>query len=348
MEDIIEEKKSGGLIDFLKKLFKKEPDKTSAASNEKEKQPAGKNSVTPDQSKGNKTHTEQGKAESSVQNGEGNSPAEETEPSVANDDTQELVEEAAAPVQNNDTETSVEETADSVQDSEEELTVSENNQTMKETEGKKNEELKKLNRLELIEIIYKLKRSEEFLQEENEELRNSLDEKVLCMNKAGSIAEAVVGLNRIFETAQKTADEYIESIQRSYAEENGINLQAEVDSMIQDAKDKAEKIVSEAQESTKAEREAILTQAQQKADEILLSARQEAEKESEEILSKAKKDADEYLDAVMESAESKAAQESNAMLEQARQDVERLKAEFYEEVRATLRQYPELAKRMRG
>lgn len=73
-------------------------------------------------------------------------------------------------------------------------------------------EFRKLKRGDLIAIIYEYQKRQEELVKEIGELRAQLESKNLKINKAGSIAEAVVGLDLLFETAQKTADDYIEQV----------------------------------------------------------------------------------------------------------------------------------------
>lgn len=73
-------------------------------------------------------------------------------------------------------------------------------------------ELRRLRRLDLIEIIYKYQRRERKLQEENETLRAQLDSKVLKLKEAGSIAKAALELNGVFEAAQRAADQYLVSV----------------------------------------------------------------------------------------------------------------------------------------
>ncbi|MCD7960056.1 MAG: hypothetical protein LUF89_11470 [Ruminococcus sp.] len=62
-------------------------------------------------------------------------------------------------------------------------------------------ELRRMNRTELIEIIYALQQNKKTLREENEKLRRQLKEKLLRMENAGSIAEAALSLHHIFEDA---------------------------------------------------------------------------------------------------------------------------------------------------
>ena len=92
-------------------------------------------------------------------------------------------------------------------------------------------EFRKLKRGDLIAIIYEYQKKQEELVKEIDELRAQLESKNLKISKAGSIAEAVVGLDLLFETAQKTADDYVEQIRLANEEAEkkaaGIIKQAE-------------------------------------------------------------------------------------------------------------------------
>lgn len=73
-------------------------------------------------------------------------------------------------------------------------------------------ELKKLNRRELVDIIYQLKKNEQEMQEEIESLKNQLEDKRIRLSSAGSIAEAAISVTNMFSTAQMTADLYLREI----------------------------------------------------------------------------------------------------------------------------------------
>ena len=106
-------------------------------------------------------------------------------------------------------------------------------------------EFRKLKRSDLISIIYEYQKRQDELVEENKELREQLDSKNLKISNAGSIAEAVVGLDLLFETAQKTADDYIEQVRAANTE---LERRAEekATEIIENARKEAEKILSEA------------------------------------------------------------------------------------------------------
>lgn len=111
-------------------------------------------------------------------------------------------------------------------------------------------EFKRLKRSDLISVIYEYQKKQEELEREIEELKAQLEEKTLRISDFGSIAEAVVGLNELFETAQKTADEYIEQVRLASGD-----AEKKAQEIIAEARQKAEEIVSKAQTDTPAEGE---------------------------------------------------------------------------------------------
>ena len=79
-------------------------------------------------------------------------------------------------------------------------------------------ELRKMNRTELIEIIYALKKEEEEVNQKLEEAEQQLQNRTIQIAKAGSIAEAAMELNHVFASAQKAADEYLNSVRAANEE----------------------------------------------------------------------------------------------------------------------------------
>lgn len=81
--------------------------------------------------------------------------------------------------------------------------------------GMKEKDLKKLSRAELLQLlIYQTKRVNE-LQKKLEETNKKLESKRIAIKKSGSIAEAALRLNDIFETAQQAADQYVANVKRN-------------------------------------------------------------------------------------------------------------------------------------
>lgn len=73
-------------------------------------------------------------------------------------------------------------------------------------------DLKRLSRGELIEIIYALKEREEELLQKNRRLEDALNRREFLVSTAGSIASACLQINQIFEQAQAAADDYVRSV----------------------------------------------------------------------------------------------------------------------------------------
>lgn len=73
-------------------------------------------------------------------------------------------------------------------------------------------ELKKLSRVELLEMLLLQTREVERLQAELEQAREQLKHQELECFQAGNIAEAALKVSGIFEVAQQAADQYLENV----------------------------------------------------------------------------------------------------------------------------------------
>ena len=102
-------------------------------------------------------------------------------------------------------------------------------------------EFKRLNRSQLIDIIYQLQLQIDNLTEQNKNLEEALSDKRLRISNAGSIADAVLEINDCFRSAQNAAEQYVEEIKAMY-EESEIERQRIIDA----AKAEAALIISEA------------------------------------------------------------------------------------------------------
>lgn len=90
----------------------------------------------------------------------------------------------------------------------------------RQTEGQDmtSRELRKESRAGLLEILLAQSREIDCLKAEVASLNEKLEEKELVMSRSGSIAEASLELNRVFEAAQLVADQYVRSIRMRYSE----------------------------------------------------------------------------------------------------------------------------------
>lgn len=77
--------------------------------------------------------------------------------------------------------------------------------------------LKYLNRAELIDIIYQYQCKYQEQAETIERLTVQLDDKKSRIQNAGSIAEAALALNHVFDAAQQAADQYLQEVKDAYA-----------------------------------------------------------------------------------------------------------------------------------
>ena len=113
-------------------------------------------------------------------------------------------------------------------------------------------ELRHLSRLELIDIIYELQKQNDASAAQIQELQEKLKEKELRIANAGSIAEAAVSINGVFEAAQAAADQYLLSVKA-------------VNSAVAEKLDEAER-----------QRQAILSDAEQRAAKLNAAAERKA------------------------------------------------------------------------
>lgn len=108
-------------------------------------------------------------------------------------------------------------------------------------------ELQRLSRAELLELLIKQTEENEQLKRQLESADTKLRERNIDMENVGSIAEASLKLNGVFEAAENAARQYLENI-------DSINSKTE---------EKCDKLICEAHS---------------RADEILKSASEESEK----------------------------------------------------------------------
>lgn len=73
-------------------------------------------------------------------------------------------------------------------------------------------EMRRLRRADLLELLITLSKENEQLQAELEEAKKQLAQRKIMIENAGSIAEAALRLNGVFEAAQAAADQYLESL----------------------------------------------------------------------------------------------------------------------------------------
>lgn len=115
-------------------------------------------------------------------------------------------------------------------------------------------ELKRLSRVELLEIIYELQKQHEETTIQMEQMQAELDTRKRNIRKSESIAEAAICINGVMEAAQAAADQYLVSVKAAT-----VGLESQLDAV-------------------EKRRQTILQEAEEQAAETIRSAEWEAKK----------------------------------------------------------------------
>ena len=73
-------------------------------------------------------------------------------------------------------------------------------------------ELKRLSRMDMLKMMLALTRENEQLRKDLVHTKRQLEDRTITIQNAGSIAEAALRLNGIFEAAQAAADQFLENL----------------------------------------------------------------------------------------------------------------------------------------
>lgn len=82
------------------------------------------------------------------------------------------------------------------------------------------QELKKLSRVELLELLLAESKENDRLRAQLKEANKKLKSREILIKDSGSIAEAALKLNGVFEAAERAAEQYLENIRRMAEESN--------------------------------------------------------------------------------------------------------------------------------
>lgn len=123
-------------------------------------------------------------------------------------------------------------------------------------------ELRRLKRVDLLELLIAQTRENDRLKAELAEVKAQLAERDLVLNEAGSIAEAALRINGVYQATQAAVDQYIRSIQQLGAkqrqswEDMERKARARADEYLREATEKCRRMEAEAVRR----RDAILAQ----------------------------------------------------------------------------------------
>ena len=188
-------------------------------------------------------------------------------------------------------------------------------------------ELKKLSRTDLVEMLLEVTRENEQLRWELTETREKLESKTIAIENAGSLAEAALQLNGVFEAAQSACAQYAQNLQQrgemgssNFAEQKTEVLQTEPDcgtqdtesespthciGMEQDAQMQCDRMIRNTQEQC----DCMIRDTQERCDGMLREMQeqcsrmeQDAQTKCDRMLRRAKQDADEYWEYVRKNA----------------------------------------------
>lgn len=83
---------------------------------------------------------------------------------------------------------------------------------MKDKKRNKTDDLKHLNRKQLLELLLRQTRRADELEAKLAQAQAQLEDRRISEMQAGSIAEAALALNGVFEAAQAAADQYLMNV----------------------------------------------------------------------------------------------------------------------------------------
>lgn len=83
-------------------------------------------------------------------------------------------------------------------------------------------ELRRLSRSELLEMMISLTEENEKLKIRLEQAEAQLRDRRILIDKAGSIADAALQLNSVFEAADRAVQQYLENVRRMVEEDSAL------------------------------------------------------------------------------------------------------------------------------
>lgn len=134
-------------------------------------------------------------------------------------------------------------------------------------------ELKRLSRSELLEMLIGQMEENEQLKTELEKARKKAESRQIAIDRAGSIAEAALALNGVFDSAQAAAAQYLENIRQLSGNQEAVCQQIEAN-----AKAKARTICAGA--------DAYSQKVRAEADEYSRKTRSEADQYQKRVVEK--------------------------------------------------------------
>lgn len=124
-------------------------------------------------------------------------------------------------------------------------------------------ELRKLRRDDLLQILIDQQKQIDALKAELQLSKEALNNRDMAIQESGTLAEAALKMNGVFDAAQSAADEYVAQIRKKADE-----MAAEAEKKAEEARKQAENVVRNA----RSEAEHILSQARSEASDLARQA----------------------------------------------------------------------------
>ena len=105
-------------------------------------------------------------------------------------------------------------------------------------------ELRKLGRTELLELLLAERKENEQLQAQLAEAQQKLESRALTLAQTGSIAEAALALNNVFDAAETAAQQYLENVRLQNGDQEAVcrRMEAKAGQIIADAEQYAQEV----------------------------------------------------------------------------------------------------------
>lgn len=129
-------------------------------------------------------------------------------------------------------------------------------------------ELKKLSRNDLLQMLLEQSREVQSLRAQLAEAQSALQDRTIAIDKAGSIAEASLQLNGVFQAAQAACQQYMDNISNLSQRQEEVCARMEAES-----RQRAEQMITDAQR----QKEATERETQQYCAELLEKAKAESQ-----------------------------------------------------------------------
>lgn len=152
-------------------------------------------------------------------------------------------------------------------------------------------QLGKLRRSELLELLIEQAKETERLKAELADARECLKSREIKLEQAGSIAEAALQLNGVFEAAQAAAAQYLENIETLSGKKEAFYAERETESlrkaeeMLEEARAKSDKIRMEStqmEENARRKCEELAERTRKQCEELIRQTEQQCEEKKRE------------------------------------------------------------------